>query len=72
MLVKKGKDKGILAWQTGESDDTNDNGFINLKTGFIGATVLQLECPGYTLQQFNKNFTNTEDIDLGEVTMVAV
>ncbi len=65
-------DAVLTLLQTGESDDANEDGFVNLKTGFTGAGVLQLECPGYTSQQFNKNFTNTEDIDLGEVTMVAV
>lgn len=57
---------------TGESDNADENGNLLLKTGYTGSSIVHVECPGFAPQDFTKDFTGDKDLDLGEITLVAL
>ena len=57
---------------TDDEDKADENGNLLMKTGVTGTAIISITCEGYITQEFTKEFTGKDDMDLGEVTMVAV
>ena len=57
---------------TDDEDKADENGNLVMKTGVTGTAIISIACEGYITQEFTKEFSGKDDVDLGEVTMVAV